>query len=293
MVRIGADVGGTKVAIGLVDESNSIISEIVRFPVKQFQDGDGLVSQMVIEAKALLNAEGFTEQNVTGFGVGAPGPMDLETGTIRNTPNTPILVNYALRDSIREKSGFPTELNNDANCFVLGEALAGEARHGEYVVGVTLGTGYGCGIVLNKQLHTGATGTAAEIAMCPYRDSTLESHISGRGLSWAYKKRAGKEAEGKAIARLAATGDEEALGAFEEFGEHIGRSFAWFINLLDPDYIVIGGSIAQNWDYFYPTLKATMDQYINPNPKAHMKIVQSQLGESAAIIGAAGLITST
>jgi len=291
MVRIGVDVGGTKIALGIVDESNKIVSEIVRYPVKPYKNGDALVEKLVEETETLVSTAGYSKQDVAGIGIGSPGPLDLDTGTVLNTPNMPMLVNYGLRDSVKQASNYTVEVNNDANCFVLGEALGGQAQKGRFVVGVTLGTGYGCGLVFDKDLYVGATGTAAEIARVPYLDSMLEEYISGRGLSRAYTERSGDTADGKAISRLAKNGNKHALAAFEEFGTHLGRSFSMFANLLDPDYIVAGGSIANDWDFFIKSLRNTMDKYVNPSSKKHIKIVRSQLGESAAIIGAAGLIT--
>lgn len=291
MVRIGVDVGGTKIAIGIVDRSNTIVSEIARFAVQPYTEGAALVERLVEEVHSLLSENGYSKEQVAGIGLGSPGPLDLGTGTVLNTPNMPMLVNFGLREAVQDISGCATEVNNDANCFVLGEALAGQARHGNIVVGVTLGTGYGCGIVFDKEVYVGATGTAAEIAHCPYLDSTLEEYISGRGLSRAYKKRSGEDADGKTISNLAAQGNKHALDTFKEFGQHVGRSFAYFTNMLDPDYIVVGGSIANDWDYFIESLKTTLYKSINPNPKDHMQIVRSKLGESAAIIGAAGLIS--
>lgn len=292
MVRIGVDVGGTKIAFGLVDKSNKIVSEIVRFPVKPYKEGEALVAKLVEEVEKLISRDGYGQEDVAGIGIGSPGPLDLDTGTVLNTPNMPMLVNYGLRDAVQEASDYKVEVNNDANCFVLGEALGGQAQQGDIVVGVTLGTGYGCGLVFNKELFVGATGTAAEIARTPYLDSMLEEYISGRGLSQAYTRRSGEKADGKAISQLAQQGDNDALAAFEEFGMHVGKSFTMFANLLDPDFIVVGGSIANDWDFFIESITDTMDKYVNPNPKEHLQIVRSQLGESAAIIGAAGLISA-
>lgn len=290
-IRVGVDVGGTKIALALVDAASQIVSEVPRFEVAPYKQGDDLVARLVSEIENLYRQSGYSQNDVQGIGIGSPGPLDLKTGTILNTPNMPMLQNYNLKEAVQKQSGLPAEVNNDANCFVLGEALAGEAKGGDIVLGVTLGTGYGFGIIFNKKVYEGATGTAAEIAHCPYQDSMLEkNYISGHGLSRMYTDRTGQKLSGIDIAQHARDGEQEALDAFEEFGMHLGNSFAWFVNILDPDYIVIGGSIAKNWEFFQQSMFDTLYEYINPGPREHLKIVPSELGESAAIIGAAGLI---
>jgi len=290
-VRVGVDVGGTKIAFGLVNDQHEIVSDIPRFEVKPFKEGDALVEKLVSEIKNLLDEENLATSDLRGIGIGTPGPLDLSTGTVLETPNMPMLRNYGLKDAVYNKSDIRTEVNNDANCFVLGEALAGEAKEGKIVVGATLGTGYGCAIVLDKKIFEGATGTAAEIAYCPHEDSFLEEYISGRGLAKMYKSLGGSDIKGPEIAKRAEAGEEIALKAFQEFGMHLGKSFSWFVNLLDPDYIVVGGSISKDWDYFIGSMEQTMEKYINDRPLDHVQVVQSKLGESAAIIGAAGLIS--
>lgn len=290
-LRVGVDVGGTKIALGLVNPANELISDTPRFEVAPYKSGDALVEKLVEEIRQLIADSGYSMEDLAGIGIGSPGPLDLDTGTILNTPNMPQVRDYPLRDSVAKAAGLNTELNNDANCFVLGEALAGEAKAGEIVIGVTLGTGFGFGIVFDGKIYTGATGTAAEIAHCPYLDGYLEEgYISGRGLSMMYDRRTGEDVEGLEISQRAQDGEDAALAAFAEFGEHLGRAFAWFVNILDPDFIVVGGSIAKNWDFFQKSMHKMMYEYINPNPRDHMQIVPSKLGERAAIFGSAGLI---
>lgn len=290
-VRVGVDVGGTKIAFGLVNDQHEIVSDIPRFEVKPFKEGDALVKKLVSEIKKLLDEENLATSDLRGIGIGTPGPLDLSTGTVLETPNMPMLRNYSLKDAVYNESGIRTEVNNDANSFVLGEALAGEAKEGKIVVGATLGTGYGCAIVLDKKIFEGATGTAAEIAYCPHEESFLEEYISGRGLAKMYKSFGGSDIKGPEIAERADLGEETALKAFQEFGMHLGKSFSWFVNLLDPDFIVVGGSISKDWEFFAGSMEQTMEKYINERPLEHVQVVRSKLGESAAIIGAAGLIS--
>ena len=289
-VRAGIDIGGTKVAIGLVDNQHKLVSDISRFQIDAYDSGDSLVKKIVGEVEELCANETQEDLMLSGIGLGSPGPLDLKTGTVLNTPNIPMLRDYPLLDSVKNVSGKTAAVNNDANCFALGEALAGEARKRKFIVGVTLGTGFGCGIILNKEIYVGATGTAAEIAHCPYEGRYLEDFISGRGLSRMYTERTGVKAKGSEIALRADSGDSEALDALKEFGAHLGRAFAYFVNLLDPDYIVAGGSNSKDWQFFSDSMHETLNKYINDRPRTHLQVVPSQLGESASIIGAAGLI---
>jgi len=290
LAKVGIDIGGTKIALGLVSAKNTVIGKIRRFEVAPFNEAGKLVDHLVSECEQLISDHEYTPAQIEGIGIGTPGPLDLRTGTVLNTPNMPLFRGFGLKQAVQERTAWPVEVNNDANVFVLGEALAGEAREGQIVIGVTLGTGYGCGIVLDKQIFVGATGTAAEIARCPYSDSILEDYVSGRGLSRMYANRTHTTLDGQEIAQRAQAGEEAALEAFHEFGHHVGWSFAWFVSLLDPDFIVVGGSISKNWEYIHDGIHEALYDYINPQPADHLQIVRSKLGESAAIIGAAGLL---
>jgi glucokinase len=200
-----------------------------------------------------------------------------------------MLRNYALGPKLEDLTGIPVLVNNDANCFALGEQRAGSGRGMEYVLGVTLGTGFGLGFVYQDEIFNGATGTALEFALTPYRDGVFEDYISGRGVARIYKGVTGQAIQPVEVTTLAKNGDKAALETWRIFGQHLAQAMIILVMVLDPDIIVIGGSVAQGWDYFYNSLETDLRKGIHAGPAGHLKIARSQLGELAAIIGAASL----
>ena len=184
----------------------------------------------------------------------------------------------------------PVQINNDANCFTLGEACYGSIKGAENAVGVTLGTGFGCGLILNKRVFYGATGTAAEIDMCPYLDGNLEDYISGRGVEKMYLDISGQQCTPKQIEEMARNHIEKAIKIWEQFGKHLGIALSYVVNILDPEAIVIGGSLNNAFDLFFPITIETLHKNINPIPGANLKVVKAELGKHAGFIGAACLV---
>ena len=172
-MAIGVDLGGTKIRAGVVNDSGQILGAAVKVATGAHEPAEEIMQRMIGAInKALANA-GLTVEKVIGIGIGSPGPLDLTKGIILNSGNLPTLNNYKLKSRIRKEFSLPVKVNNDANCFALGEAFFGAVKRIKQAVGVTLGTGFGCGLIINGRIYDGATGTAAEIDMCPYLDGNL------------------------------------------------------------------------------------------------------------------------
>lgn len=287
-MRIGIDLGGTKASLGLIDQ-NQLVNQPIRFMISECRDADDLIVHMQVAIDQLLKDNGRSWSDLELIGIGSPGPLDHKTGVILHTPNLVMLRNYALGPQLQTLTGIPVLVNNDANCFALGEQRAGSGRGLEYVLGVTLGTGFGLGFVYNNEIFNGATSTALEFAMTPYQDGVYEDYISGRGLAKIYKTVTGREIKPIEVTNQAREGKESALETWLIFGRHLADALTVLVMVLDPDIIVIGGSVAQGWDYFYQSLEEKLRAGIHAGPAGHLKIARSQLGELAAIIGAASL----
>jgi len=227
-----------------------------------------------------------------GIGIGSPGPLDLENGTILNAPNLPSLWDYPLKERVRQRYSIPVLVDNDGNCFVLGEAVFSLKNEKSIVAGLTLGTGVGCGIVMDGHVYHGATGTAAEIWKTPFRGKTIDEILSGRGLQSLYEKRTAIEVDVKKISQSADSGDPSASEAWQEYGVCLGEILALLTNLLDPDAIVVGGSLSHAWNHFHETMTATFRLNVNTAPLNHVEILPSQLGDAGGYMGAAALYFS-
>ncbi len=283
MVYVGVDIGGTNINSGLVKKGRIIKESTRKTNVKR---GKEAVIQNILKCiKEVLSSD------TKAIGIGCPGPIDLERGIIKNTPNLP-LNNVNLRSIINKKFGIPVFLDNDANCFTLGEAVHGVAKNSNIVLGITLGTGVGGGIVINKKIFHGK-GNAGELGHITINfngpkskcgnNGCLESYISARAIM---KRTIGLNVKNpREIYELAEQKNKKALKILEETGFYLGVGLANLINAFHPEIIVIGGNISNSWKFFKKKLKETIKKRALFND---VKIIKSRLNGST-ILGAASL----
>lgn len=287
------DIGGTRTTVALFNDDLELVERCRLVETSALSSGDELVSELLASVHAGLAVHGGRRSDLAGIGIGAPGPLDLETGTVLETPNLPILNHFPLRKRMGAASGLPVWVDNDANIFTLGEALKGAAQGYPYVLGVTLGTGFGWGIVLDGKVYHGATGTAAEYGLTPWRRDgrTWEDDVSIQGLMSLYNGRGGDASSPREVADQAGRGNQLALEAWREYGRVLGFALTHGVNLLDPHIIVVGGAMVGAWDYFSPTMDETLRSHIFARPREQLKVVPSQLGDLSALFGAASQIS--
>jgi len=178
--------------------------------------------------------------SVTGIGIGVPSVVDVEKGIVYNVTNIPSWVEVHLKDYMESKFGLPVFVNNDANCFALGEHRyrCTEGNVFQNMLGVTLGTGVGAGVVIDNRLYSGSNTGAGEIGCLPYLEYTLEDYCGSPFFVRCH------QTTGKEALELARKGDEKALKIWEEYGKHMGVAVKIILYAYDPDAIVFGGSLA-------------------------------------------------
>ncbi len=287
-VRAGIDIGGTKVRIGLINETGDLISLADKLAMTRFSNGDELMLTISETIGAML--KDLPDHDLIGVGVGAPGPLDNKHEVVLETPNTPIIQNFPLVARLQKYFQVPVKMNNDANVFVLGEAIAGAGKGEEYVYGITLGTGYGHGFVWDGRILSGAHGTATEYGLAPYNEGSFEDYASGPALERNYEHISGKTKSGLEIFELAGSGDANALAAWSLLGRSVGHSLVYVNHLLDPGIIVVGGSLAAGFDFFIDSLREVVDAHLYSNQLGRLRIETAKLGDAAPVIGAASLI---
>jgi len=288
-IKIGIDLGGSKYRIGLVNSNNEIIGDSIRVSIDEIAESDELVRQITESVNSILKTNELIKKDIVRIGIGSPGPLDPETGTILETLNMTYLRGYPLSEKLKESLLMDIVIGNDANCFVLGQQIAGAAVGFQNVFGITLGTGYGCGIIIDGVLLEGSTGTAGEYAKSPYLDGVFEDYISGKGLKKIYKKLSGELKRPLQIEDEARSGSKVSIETFHEFGAHIGNSLSYVVNLLDPEIIIIGGSIANAYDLFIDSVWKSLHQYIYGISAERLTIKPAVDGELNSVIGAAML----
>lgn len=287
---LGIDLGGTKILCGLITGKGEVIGH-PHTVATGGQDPEETIVNRIFKAvqKTLADGrKGITE--IRGIGIGATGPLDMKEGLILDCPFLPTLKNFPLRKTIQDEFGIPVFLDNDANCFGLGEYYFGAGHGRDILLGYTLGTGLGCGIVINGKIYSGATQHAGEVGTSPYQHETIEDIVSGSGISRIYQSISGRKKTASEIAALAFNGDQDARQTWERFGEHLAYAVAWGINTIDPDIVVLGGSIANALELFAPAMEKTLRKNICPLPAERTKVVKAQLGDRAGLIGAACLV---
>jgi glucokinase len=287
---IGVDIGGTNIRAGLVNQNGELRGESVSIPTLGTDLPDAIIQRITDAISTVIDKNKLRAENILGIGLGVTGPLDIKNGLILECPQLPTLQYFPLREKIKEVFGIPVIMNNDANAMILGESMFGSGRGSRVVLGFTLGTGLGCAVVMDQKLQTGARELAGEIWSSPYKEGIIEDYVSGRGIRDVYAARSGQELSAREIAQLASTGDIHAREALEEFGTALGFALAWCINLIDPDVIILGGSISNSFSLFSKPMIAFLNKFACPPPSILPPIHIASLGNNAGLIGAAALV---
>jgi glucokinase len=310
---VGVDLGGTNIVTGALAEDGSDVIALRSEPTRADQGADAVVdriARMIDTTIAETIAQtGAKRTDMIGIGVGAPGPLDRERGIVVTTPNLG-WTNFPLRDVIAERTNLPVRIDNDANCATLGEWWLGAARGANNVIGMTIGTGIGGGIILGGRLYHGSSDVAGEIGhatidingrRCKCGNyGCLEAYASGPSIA----ERAREAVSGDQSALLvrmvngdlsritAATvyeaaklGDEDAVDVVRETSRFLGASIANLLNIFNPEVVVIAGGVTQAGDaLFEPLTREVRKRAFRPAVDA-CQIVPGILG-AAGVVGA-------
>jgi len=272
---IGVDLGGTKMRAGI--NSGGYITDH-RYSLLHSKNS---LDETLNQVKSLISP--LIKPEVTGIGIGVPSVVDIEKGIVYNVVNIPSWERVELKYILEKEFNLPVFVNNDVNCFVLGEHRYGLARGFSSLVGLTLGTGIGSGIIINNQLYAGANCGAGEIGYLPYRAHNLEYYCSGNFF----------EAEKHTPALLAfdgaGRGDLEALECWKEFGVHIGNAIKCVLYAFDPEAVIIGGSISNAYTFFYESMMQELQDFLFPESIKKLKIILS-VNKDIQLLGASALV---
>ena len=287
---IGIDLGGTKIAAAAFDMDGNRLGKVVRVPtLARMQPAVTLTNmkRVVKQAKAEAGVEG--EPQVVGMG--STGPLDQRAGVLHDRESLPNLVGFNIGKFVQKEFGAPLHLENDAACFALGEAIHGAGRGKEIVLGVTLGTGFGCGLSLSQRIYSGASRNAGEVAYCPVGGSDFDHACSGPGVVRQYRRhlldRLPESITAKEIGDLAEKGEEAAIRAWRSYGRDVGSAIGILCCVIDPSIVVLGGSVSRRLELFEGPLLDSARTVLPMITRDDFGIVVSELGDAAGLTGAA------
>ena len=291
-LAVGVDLGGTKIAAGIFEPGGKLVGDLAIEPTLADGPAEGSWQAFLRAVDGAIAGAGVDSGALAGIGVGAPGPLDASSGTLLEIPTLPGLQYFPLRGRLVQRYETRVEISNDGNCFALGEALYGAASSEAVVLGVTMGTGCGAGLVVDGRIHEGATFNAGEVYRAPCGERTFDEALSGPGLEQLYRERVGSNRPGPEISELARNGDPVAREVFEAFGVDVARGLGILAAVLDPQVIVLGGGVAAAFDCFGEVVKREISHYLAPTAAEQLRIVASEAGAAAGAAGAAALVFS-
>jgi glucokinase len=317
---VGVDIGGTNLVVGLIPAEGGAPMGLRSRATNPERGADACVDDIVRMAEEAIEEtlaeHGGSRADVAGVGIGCPGPLDLDAGVVIATPNLG-WTDYPIRDRISNALRLSATLDNDANCATYGEYWQGAGRGVKNLVGVTLGTGIGGGVILDGRIARGASGSAGELGhttidftgrRCACGNyGCLEAYASGpniaararEGLEVGYESVLTELVDGD-LERLTALtvyealvlGDEYAHEVMRETAKILGAGIANIVNLLNPEVVVVVGGVTRAGDHLFVPLRSEVRRRAFASAVAACRILPGELPETAGVVGAAGVFVA-
>lgn len=296
MIRLGIDLGGTKIEIIALDASGcELFRQRIATPQGDYLGTVKAIERLVRGTEKVLGAQG-------SVGIGTPGALSTQTGLMKNS-NSTCLNGQPLLQDLENALTRNIRIANDANCFALSEATDGAAAGAACVFGVIVGTGTGAGIVVNGHVLTGANAIAGEWGHNPLpwpldherlgpacycgKTGCIETYLSGPGMSADHLATTGIQLSPPAILELAEAGDADCETTLRRYEDRLARSLAHIINILDPNVIVMGGGMS-NMTRIYHNIPNIWGRYVFSDT-VHTPLLAPVYGDSSGVRGAAWL----
>jgi glucokinase-like ROK family protein len=312
---VGIDVGATSMRVAVTDGRLGVLARAA-VPDSDIREGPEAVLAQALELTRKLLAEQGVDRPA-GVGIGVPGPVNFPAGVPVSPPIMPGWDGYPVRDALSRELGCPVLLDNDVNVMALGEQHTGVARSARDFLFVKIGTGIGCGIVVNRHLYRGADGCAGDIGhirvdpagpLCACGNAgCLESFFGGAALARDAEAaaRAGRSdvlaglrdehgaLEAEQVARAVEQGDPVAVELVRAGGRRVGAVLASLVSFFNPGLIVIGGRVARLGHPLLAEMRSVVYRQSLPLATGNLPVVLSELGDDAGVVGAARLVSDT
>ncbi len=294
-VALALDLGGTNARFAAVRSDGEILARLKR-PTPIIASTEEMVA-FIVSGFEQVRADVASRGNVFAAAAAVPVASSAEGGVLEQLPNIPALEGVNLLAILFDRLKLPVLIENDATAATIGEHWLGASRGIDNVIGVTLGTGVGGGLMIDGKAYRGKDGTAGEVGHICVEPDGHPCGCGSRGCVEQYSS-------GTAIVRMAAEagidvdtplkvydlaeqGDDRAIAVFAEMGRYLGIALAGLVNVLDPDMIVIGGGVSAGWDMFIGHARIEVSKRAFREPAERVNIVRASLGEDAGVLGAA------
>lgn len=304
---VGVDLGGTKISAALSNLNGEVISQTT-VPTKAEEGEIPVLNRIIDSIEKVIKDGAVGYEDIKSIGIGSPGPLDAEKGTIIYTPNLPFK-NFNLVDPIKNKFGVPVFLDNDANVAAIGEYMFGAGRGAKHIVFFTVSTGVGGGAVLNGKAYRGHTSNALEIGHMTVAPDGPRCNCGNIGCveatssGTAIAKRGQEAITSKVETSLrkydkitsyevfteAAAGDEVCKDIIDNALNYLGIAVANAVSIFDPEIIIIGGGVSKAGDIVFDTVRNVVNKRCFKSMAESVKIVPAGLGTDAGVIGAVAL----
>ena len=311
---IGVDMGGTKILSAVIDAEGNILGT-AKVPTKADAGTSVVIDRIADSIQKAIGTSGVNETSIEAVGIGAPGPLDPETGVVIFAPNLGWR-DVPLKAELEARVGIPTFVDNDVNIGTLGEHAFGAGKGVQNIVGIFVGTGIGGGIILQGELFHGASKTAGEIGhiivkadgpRCGCgRRGCLEALASRTAMTKQFQKAIKKKGKKSVISKLTngdlsairsgvlakaiRANDKLTLKIFKKATKYLGIGIGSIVNFLNPEMIILGGGVVEALDdTFLDNIRAAAGKYALPNTLDGVQIVRAKLGDNSGILGAAAL----
>ncbi len=271
---IGVDLGGTSVSSGLI--KNNKIEKSFSLNISAGQSEQDVLNELIQAIEEVYNG------NVAGIGIGVPSLVDIEKGIVYSVQNIPSWQEVHLKEILENHFGIPVYINNDANCFAVGVKYFGIGKKFKNIVGLTIGTGMGSGVIIDEELYSGINCGTGEFGMIPYLDHTYEYYCSGQ----FFKKEF--EISGSDLYYMAIRGDKSAISMFEIFGSHLGKAINTILYTVDPEIVILGGSVSKAYKFFKTPMQQEIDTFGFQHILKRFTVKVNQI-PNITVLGAAAL----
>jgi glucokinase len=289
---IGIDFGGTYVRSALVSRAGDL-RHFTKTASRADESDEAPIEAIVAAARELM----ALADGPMAIGVGAPGVIHPITGAqIGETPHLPHWTDFPLRERLRSRLGIDVVTDNDANLAALAEHRVGAARGARVSIMVTVGTGVGCGIVIDDRVFRGGWGGAGEIGHLPLGNGEqscrcgvehcVEPEMSGSGVSRTAVTLGLSTHEATSVFAAASRGAAAELEITERLTDRLGAAIGTAVNLLNPEMVVVGGGLAQGGDDLLKSLRRSLARYALASHRRGLRVVAARLGERAGVVGA-------